>query len=157
LAYSLQKYLQHHFERSPEVIPCSRDHEQNTFVVPDFVHKFLKNSQILIVDDGVNTGSTLLGLHYAVHQFKPKGVKYLAFIDRLFGTDRQTIRNVLGANYYFLFHLAVPVYREWDCPVCTLRESNSYYRGSHTEKAEIAITRGNSNSPSAARITMETE
>lgn len=137
LAHGIQKYLQHHFNISLEIIPCSKDHERNVFVVPDFIQKSLKNSSLLIVDDGANTGGTLLGLHFAVQAFKPKNIKYLVFLDRLFGTDRQNIQTILGSHYHCLFHLAVPVYREWDCPVCFEQESQAFYtRGQHDNPSE---------------------
>jgi orotate phosphoribosyltransferase/anti-anti-sigma regulatory factor len=136
LAHAIQEYLQHHFGHSPEVITCSKDHERNEFIVPDFIQKSLKDSSLLIVDDGANTGNTILGLHYAIEAFKPKSAKYLVFLDRLIGTDRQNIKAILKANYYCLFHLSVPVYREWDCPVCFVQENQAFY------------TRGQQDSPS---------
>jgi orotate phosphoribosyltransferase len=127
MAHAIQNYIQHHFGNTPEVIPCSKEHEKNVFIVPDLIGKSLKNSSLLIVDDGANTGSTLLGLHFAISAYKPKNLKYLVFLDRLFGTDRQNIQAILGSNYYCLFHLAIPAYREWDCPLCFDGESRTIY------------------------------
>lgn len=127
LAQAIQEYLQQHFGISPEVITCARDHERNGFIIPELGDKSFKGASVLVVDDGANTGHTLLGLHFAVRPFRPKRVKYLVFLDRLTGTDRQSIDHILGRDYLFLYHLGVPVYREWDCPFCLSRENQRYY------------------------------
>ncbi|HEU0143404.1 MAG TPA: phosphoribosyltransferase family protein [Nitrososphaera sp.] len=140
LAQAIQEFLRHHFGRTPAVITCARDHERNVFVIPKLMYKSLKNASLLVVDDGANTGHTLLGLHFSVEAIKPKKINYLVFIDRLFGTDRQSVDVILGSNYTCLFHLAVPVYREWDCPLCFAEESQSYYsHGQQVTQAEQLI------------------
>ncbi len=137
LAHAIQEYLQHHFGKSPDIITCAKDHEKNAFAIPALMHKSLRNSSLLVLDDGVYTGNNLLGLHYAVKSFKPKKIKYLVFIDRLFGTDRQNFKEILGPDYFCLFHLAIPVYREWDCPVCFEEESQAFYtRGQQDAPSE---------------------
>lgn len=128
--------------RPPELIPVARDHERKLFRLPQPLRGQSEAPSVLLVDDGANTGQTLAGLYFAAEILRPRRLRAVVFLDRLVGTDRQIIRRLLGNKYKPVFHLPIPVYREWDCPVCISAESQFHYSGGERSGAALTLRAG---------------
>jgi orotate phosphoribosyltransferase len=126
LASAVAEYLEHQRGTQPIVITASRDHANKKFVFPKLLHKRARGATILVLDDGANTGETLLGMHVALRDAGAASLHYLVCIDRLVGSDAEVVNAVLGRSVQALFHVPIPVYRAWDCPVCIRNAEQAY-------------------------------
>ena len=111
-------------EDKSTVIPIYKKIETNDFVIPDIHREKIDGKDVLIIDDGANFGTTMLGMHFAVAKYNPKTTKHAVFLNRLGKTYRKILSTVLHENEdkYELISLyclhASPVYRPWECPMC---------------------------------------
>jgi orotate phosphoribosyltransferase len=154
LATAVQRLVMQQFGKDLPVVACSRLHEENRFVMPLGVRGGRK---ILVLDDGANTGHTLLGLADAVQALRPASVRFLVFLDRLIGSDWFAVRRILKDDYACLYHLAVPVYRVWDCPLCLALETQELRRyGQVREQSGPTIQPARALGPRPVRASRDT-
>ncbi|MBC8392795.1 MAG: sigma 54-interacting transcriptional regulator [Deltaproteobacteria bacterium] len=83
----------------------------------------LTDKDILIVDDGANTGDTLNGLINlcARNSKKSDRVKICIFVDRLVGEKRETLlQRIRGDNMQSIYTIPIPVFIDdrQNCPLC---------------------------------------
>lgn len=88
----------------------------------------LNNATVIIVDDGSNTGETLLGLlHAATIGGTPARIRAYLGLERLPPQKARLFRSLRSVaecgdvRVWSAAQLAIPVYTPRDCPVCRLR------------------------------------
>jgi orotate phosphoribosyltransferase len=109
-------------------IPAHRRPDAHEYIIaPDYAEDLRARApgKVLLVDDGANFGSTLLGMHYAVTRFleyhKIEGYSLAAcvLLDRLNGFYAELVREKFGSRFRALYSLkSPPVYHHADCPIC---------------------------------------
>jgi hypothetical protein len=88
----------------------------------------LQDATLVLIDDGTNTGETLMGLLDVASAGHPENVLTYVGITRMlphknsFFHNIQNIKNVRGdVKVKFALGLSIPVYGPENCPVCELR------------------------------------
>jgi orotate phosphoribosyltransferase len=106
-------------ERSgPALVPLSKT-EAGNYTIPEHYVRTIRQGRILVVDDGANYGDTLMNISFALEDVHAKDIHYVVFVDRLSPVSRRKLIRILGANSLTsLFHLDLPPYRPWECPIC---------------------------------------
>lgn len=136
-------------EEKSVVVPVGKSMETNDFIVPDFYKHYIQEKNILIIDDGVNFGTTLAGLHFAAKELNPKIICHAVFVNRLGKTYRKILRSTIkdfrdAYDLTSLYNMKIyHVYRPWECPMCNkLKELKSQRKLRHilTSEARAEIS-----------------
>jgi orotate phosphoribosyltransferase len=138
LASAIGEYLERQGGTAPLIVTTSRDHAHKLFVLPKLLRSRAKGASVLVVDDGANTGETLLGLHFALKGVGAALIRYVVCLDRLVGADEECVSALLGSSYEPLFRVPIPAYRAWDCPVC-IRNAEQDYQATTSAARDWAL------------------
>ena len=104
----------------PVLVPATRMIEGHYDVSSAYL-AYLRQKEILIVDDGANFGETMTALFLAVNNQQPSRVECAVLIDRLAPYYRRRLAALLATGntqLRSLFCLPFPVYYKRYCPLC---------------------------------------
>ena len=96
-----------------------KDPDLGEYSIPPKYAGGITKPRILILDDGMNFGNTMLALFYAVKVLEPKDIQCCVFLNRICGVSERVVDKIIGNRLKYLYRLFFPhVYRPRDCPLC---------------------------------------
>lgn len=121
------------------------DYEYTLPDIQSYDNRF-NNKNVLIIDDGINSGKTISELIKIASLYKAKNIQVFVFLNRL--STENTLKLIENLKLYrvkiafnFLYWFNCPVYTKDNCPFCKKRNKYlEYLKTFHSATAQNQIT-----------------
>lgn len=118
-------YLAHivasRFLKKP-IVAEARSYEDGVFVLPAEVANKLNGMNVLLVDDSINTGTTMLGLIGLINIYGGNVTGLFTITNRVSQEIEMTLRSLV-ANITCAYQLDLGVFQSSQCPLCSRRNA----------------------------------